>query len=173
MPGAPTNANEPQLSCVLKFSYTIEALPFYADKILTSASTSDDYCYLITPYSICMVRLESNRVTEVFVSTLGLTIREKFKEDRQKMFFPQQTSTERSSIEVYASQELKLDGTSRLLSLPNHRLLLLSEGGTYTIITIRFDQAEIDIAEAFFQQVTAADKMTASSICTVPAAAPQ
>ena len=61
---------------------TIEALPFYADRILTSASTSDDYCYLVTPYSVCLVRLEHNRVTEIYTSTLGLTIRDKFKQDK-------------------------------------------------------------------------------------------
>ena len=67
---------------------TIDALPFYADRILLSASPNDDYCYLLTPYSICLVRFESNRVTEVFTSTLGPTIKEKFKEDSKKMFFP-------------------------------------------------------------------------------------
>jgi len=67
---------------------TIDALPFYADRILLSASPSDDYCYLLTPYSFLLVRFESNRVTEVFTSTLGVTIKEKFKEDRNKMFFP-------------------------------------------------------------------------------------
>lgn len=67
---------------------TIDALPFYANQILLSASTSDDFCFLLTPYSFLLVRFESNRVTEVFTSTLGVTIREKFKEDRSKMFFP-------------------------------------------------------------------------------------
>ena len=118
---------------------TIEALPFYADRILTSASTSDDYCYLITPYSVCLVRLEHNRVTEIYTSTLGLTIRDKFKQDKDKMFYAQENSTERSCLEDYVSQELKLDGLSRIMSLPDHRLFILAESGEYTMITIRFD----------------------------------
>ena len=103
----------------------IEALPLYASRILTTASTLDDYCYLVTPYSLCLVRLESNRVTEVLTSTLGLTIREKFNEDKNKMFYPQQTSTERSTLVEYVSQELILDGTTRLICLPDHRVLVL------------------------------------------------
>ena len=131
---------DPPQSNILKEVFTIKALPFYADRILTSASSNDDYCYLVTPYSICLVRLESNRVTEIFTSTLGLTIKEKFQLDKKKMFYPEETSgTERSEIDTYASQELKLDGTSRLMSLPNHRILLLTENGEYTMITIRFD----------------------------------
>ena len=65
---------DPPQSNILKEVFSIKALPFYADRILTSASSNDDYCYLVTPYSICLVRLESNRVTEIFTSTLGLTI---------------------------------------------------------------------------------------------------
>jgi len=118
---------------------TIEALPLYADRILVTASTTDDYCYLVTPYSLCLVRLESNRVTEIVTSTLGLTVKDKFQEDRTKMFFPQQTNTERSRIEDNASQELKLDGTTKLVSLPEHRLLLLNEQGDFVMISIRFD----------------------------------
>ena len=125
---------------MLKEVVTIKALPFYAECILTSASSADDYCYLITPYSICLVRLESNQVTEIFTSTLGLTIKEKFQLDKKKMFYPEETSgTERTELDTYASQELKLDGTSRLLSLPNHRILLLTETGNFTMISIRFD----------------------------------
>ena len=84
------------------------------------------------------------------------------------MFYPEETSgTERSEIDTYASQELKLDGTSRLMSLPNHRILLLTENGEYTMITIRFDQAEIDVAEAIFQPIKSEEKITASSMCFV------
>ena len=131
---------DPRQSNMLKEVVTIKALPFYAERILTSASSADDYCYLITPYSICLVRLESNQVTEIFTSTLGLTIKEKFQLDKKKMFYPEETSgTERTELDTYASQELKLDGTSRLLSLPNHRILLLTETGNFTMISIRFD----------------------------------
>lgn len=117
----------------------IEALPLYANRILTTASTIDDYCYLVTPYSLCLVRMESNRVTEIFTSSLGLTITQKFKEDPDKMFYPQQTSTERSSITEFATQELMLDGTTRLISLPDHRVLVLDERGDFIMVTIRFD----------------------------------
>ena len=89
---------------MLKEVVTIKALPFYAERILTSASSADDYCYLITPYSICLVRLESNQVTEIFTSTLGLTIKEKFQLDKKKMFYPEETSgTERTELDTYAS----------------------------------------------------------------------
>lgn len=118
---------------------TMEALPLYANRILTTATATDDYCYLVTPYSLCLVRLESNRVTEIFTSSLGITIKEKFNKDPNKMFFPESTSTERSLIEENSSQELKLDGTAKIMSLPGHRLLVLNEQGDYTIISIRFD----------------------------------
>ena len=118
---------------------TIEALPFYADRILTTASPYDDYCYLVTPYSLCLVRIESNRVTEIFTSNLGLIIKDKFKDDTNKMFYPQQTATERNLMEENASQELKLDGTCKIMSLPDHRIMVLSENGQFTMITIRFD----------------------------------
>ena len=147
------NADEPPTyqSNILREIVTIKALPFYADRILTSASSADDYCYLITPYSICLVRLESNQVTEIFTSTLGLTIKQKFQLDQKKMFYPEETKgTERTELDIYASQELKLDGTSRLMSLTNHRILLLTESGDFIMIQIRFDQAEIDVAEAIF-----------------------
>ena len=145
---------DPRQSNILKEVVTIKALPFYASRILTSASSADDYCYLVTPYSICIVRLESNRVTEIFTSTLGHTIKEKFQLDKKKMFYPEETSgTERSEIDTYANKELKLDGTSRLLALPNHRVLILTENGSYTMMTIRFDQAEIDVAEAVFNTI--------------------
>ncbi len=55
------------------------------------------------------------------------------------MFFPENTSTERSLIEDNATQELKLDGTAKVMTLPGHRLLVLNEQGEYTIITVRFD----------------------------------
>ena len=81
---------------------TIEALPFYADKILKTASTADDFCYLVTPYSLILVRIDSNRVTEVMTSSLGVIIREKFKQDTLKNFYPQQTNTERSCLDENA-----------------------------------------------------------------------
>ena len=153
-------------SALLKHVMTIEALPLYADRILPTASATDDYCFLVTPYSLCLVRLESNRVTEIFTSTLGLTISAKqFNEDRSKMFYPQQTATERNVLDEFASQELKLDGTAKLLSLPDHRLLVLDEKGDFTMITIRFDQAEIDVAEAVFQKVAADERLVGSSMC--------
>jgi len=143
----------------------MEALPLYANRILTTASATDDYCFLVTPYSLCLVRLESNRVTEIFTSSLGVTITEKFKEDRNKMFYPEQTNTERSIIDEFASNELKLDGTAKLLSLPDHRLLVLDDKGDFTMITIRFDQAEIDVAEAVFQKIGADERLVGSSLC--------
>ena len=42
-------------------------------------------------------------------------------------------------MEENASQELKLDGTCKIMSLPDHRLMVLSENGQFTMITIRFD----------------------------------
>lgn len=160
---------DPWQSNVLKEVVTIKALPFYANRILKSASPADDYCYLVTPYSICLVRLESNRVTEIYTSTLGLTLKEKYQNDKNKMFYPEETiGTERTELDNYASKELKLDGTSRLMSLPNHRILLLTENGSFTMMTIRFDQAEIDVAEAIFSPLKQDEKITASAICYVP-----
>ena len=75
----------------------------YANRILTTASSTDDYCFLITPYSLCLVRLERNHVTEIFTSTLGLTITEKFNEDLNKMFYPYKTQTERNLLDEYAT----------------------------------------------------------------------
>ena len=75
--GALSGATSP----CLKFMMTIEALPFYADRILKTASAVDDFCYLVTPYSLILVRIEANRVTEIMTSSLGIVIREKFKQD--------------------------------------------------------------------------------------------
>ena len=53
------------------------------------------------------------------------------------------------------------------MALPDHRVLVLGEAGQFTMITIRFDQAEIDVAEAIFQKIKFDDKITASSLSYV------
>ena len=53
------------------------------------------------------------------------------------------------------------------MALPDHRVMVLSEAGQFTMITIRFDQAEIDVAEAIFQKIKFDDKITASSLSYV------
>jgi hypothetical protein len=147
----------------------IESLPFYCKKIVLSASIHDDYCYIVTPYSIIMVFLENNRITEIQTSTLAKALKDNFSEDRKKMLYPMTTGTERS-VKDYTDLEMKLDGPCRLIALPGYRLhhrLLVCMGSGFTMITIRLDQAEIDIADANFEPLklsSSEEKITPSSI---------
>ena len=84
------------------------------------------------------------------------------------MFYPYKTQTERNLLDEYATQELKLDGTAKLISLPDHRILVLDDKGDFNMITIRFDQAEIDVAEAVFQQIAKEERLVGSSVCLTP-----
>ena len=115
----------------------MESLPFYSRKIVPSYSPMDDYCYIMTPYSVCMVKIDNNRVTELQTCTLARAMQDNFAEDKKKMLSIPPSETERSSLD-YTAQELKLDGQCRVVTLPQHRLLVC-QGARMVLVTIRFD----------------------------------
>ena len=68
----------------LKLVMTIDALSWYSRRILPAASPVDDFCYILTPFSIYLVRMEKNRVTEIQTSSVVKAIAEHFATDDNK-----------------------------------------------------------------------------------------
>lgn len=47
---------------------------------------TDDFVYVITPFSVCLIRLEKNRVNEIQTSSAAIAINENFSKDILKPF---------------------------------------------------------------------------------------
>jgi len=122
---------------MLKLLVTIPDLSYYASRIIP-ATPLDDYCYILTPFSICLIRMEKNRVNEIQTSSAATAIAEHFSNDVNKPFDPTPSRTERSVLN-YSSKELKLDYTARVIPLPGHRLLVCDERTEWQVLTIKFD----------------------------------
>ena len=95
--------------------------------------------------------MEKNRITEIQTSSAAKAIADHFSHDPAKGTSANQTSTAGRDAPLDKTEnELKLDGPCRVMSLPGHRLLVCSEKGEFTMIQLKFDQADIDVAEAYF-----------------------
>ena len=113
--------------------------------------------------------MEKNRVTEIQTSSAVKAIADHFSNDPNKILTNQTQTAGRDMPLDYTANELKLDGPCRVVSLSSHRLLVCSEKGEFTIIQLKFDQADIDVAEAYFQklEIEGDEKIVASSITYV------
>lgn len=85
----------------LKLLYTIADLSYYASRILP-AMPIDDFCYVLTPFSILLIRLEKNRVNEIWTSSAATAIAEHFSSDPNKPFELTTSRTERSILNYTA-----------------------------------------------------------------------
>lgn len=72
-----------------------------------------------------------------------------------------ETTTARSELD-YTQLELKLDGGSRFTALAHDRLLMILATGDIYIVHIRFDQADLDVADATFVKIQTPDKLVPS-----------
>jgi hypothetical protein len=149
----------------IKLITTVTELSRYATRIIP-ATPIDDFCYLTTPYSLCLVRLEKNRVNEIMTSSAANAVAEHFSTDPNKPFEPVESKTQRSVLN-YTSQELKLDFTTRVVPLPGHRVLVCNEMSSWQILSIRFDQANLDVADVTFLPIACDEKITPSKIAIV------
>lgn len=150
----------------LRLLLTVDALSYYARKIIP-ATVSDDYCYITTPFSIYLLRLEKNRLVEIQTSSAAKAIADNFNTDSSKQLFILTNKTERSVLN-YNTTELKLDGACRSVALPGDRLLICTDKGEFVLMHVRFDQADLDVAEASFVKLQADDKCVPSSLSWVP-----
>jgi hypothetical protein len=85
----------------LKLWHTIPDLSYYATKIVP-AMPIDDYCYVYTPFSIYLIRLEKNRVNEIQTSSAATAIADHFSDDPKKPFEFSTSKTERSLLNYAA-----------------------------------------------------------------------
>ena len=90
----------------------------------------DDFVYVITPFSVCLIRLEKNRVNEIQTLSAAIAISDNFSKDTLKPFQSESSKTERSTLN-YTVQELKLDQTTRIMPLPGHRVLVCDQNGNW------------------------------------------
>ena len=65
----------------LKLVTTYDSLSFYAKKIIPSPLPTEDYCYVLTPFSIYLIRMEKSRVTEIQTSSAAKAIQDFFLDD--------------------------------------------------------------------------------------------
>lgn len=117
--------------------HTISDLNYYANKIVP-AMPIDDYCYVYTPFSIYLIRLEKNRVNEIQTSSAATAISDHFSSDPNKPFELSASKTERSLLN-YTTYEMKLDFTTRLQPLPGNRLLICDERADWHVLALKFD----------------------------------
>ncbi len=60
--------------------------------------------------------------------------------------------------------DLRFDGITRVVALDSRKLLVMLEKGQIVEITIIFDQAEIDVADAIFTPVKCTESVLPSSV---------
>ena len=120
-------------------------MSFYARQIIPAASPTDDYVYVLTPFSIYLIRMEKNRVTEIQTSSIVKAIADHFSTDPYKKLTTEKPEGRDVPLD-YTTNELKLDGPCRVVSMPGHKVLVCSEKGEFTMIQLKFDQADIDVA---------------------------
>ena len=58
----------------LKLVTTYDSLSYYSKKIIPSPLPTEDYCYVLTPFSIYLIRMEKSRVTEIQTSSAAKAI---------------------------------------------------------------------------------------------------
>jgi hypothetical protein len=85
----------------LKLLHTIADLSYYSSRILP-AMPIDDFCYVLTPFSVLLIRLEKNRVNEIQTSSAAIAIAEHFSSDPNKPFELTASKTERSVLNYTA-----------------------------------------------------------------------
>lgn len=64
----------------------------------------------------------------------------------------------------YTAQEMKLDFTTRLVPLPGNRILVCDEKADWHMLALKFDQADLDVAEVIFTPIQCDERITPSKI---------
>jgi hypothetical protein len=123
---------------------------------------TNGYIYLTTPYSVSIVRHEKNRLAQIITASTAKLV----KEVREKATDEKDT-TKRQVLDQYMSQELRLDGPSRFHALTNDRLLMVLQTGEIVIMHVKFDQADIDVAEVGFQKFGTKEEKIVPSMISV------
>ena len=116
--------------------------------------------------------MEKNRVNEILTSTVASTVADHFSYDPLKPFEHQDSKTQRSVLN-YTSQELKLDFTTRVVPLPGHRVIVCDEKSEWKVLSFKFDQADLDVADVTFTPVVCDEKLTPSKIAVIWRAQPE
>jgi len=140
-------------------------LSCFATKIIP-ATPIDDYCFIMTPFSFSLVRIEKNRVNEIMTSSAATAIAENFSTDPNKPFERPESKTEKSVLN-FTSKELKLDSTTRVVPLPGNRLLVCDEKTEWQVLAIKFDQADLDVADVTFTPVVCDERITPSRVVAI------
>lgn len=87
----------------LKHITTIQDISGFAQRIIP-ATPVDDFCFLLTPFSFLLVRLEKNRVNEIQTSSAATAIAEHFSSDPKKPFEPSANQRTQRSVLNYTSK---------------------------------------------------------------------
>jgi hypothetical protein len=59
---------------------------------------------------------------------------------------------------------MKLDFTTRVVPLPGNRLLVCDDKSEWHVLALKFDQADLDVAEVTFTAVACDERITSSKI---------
>lgn len=98
---------------------------------------AQEHFYVVTPFSLYLVRSDKNWVTEIHTSTACQAIVDNFSKDPQKQLLLPPGSFERTKIDN-SNANLKFDG-SRLVPLNDNKLLVATANGEFRLIQIKFD----------------------------------
>jgi len=60
--------------------------------------------------------------------------------------------------------DVRFDGITRVVALDSRKLLVILEKGAFIVISLIFDQAEIDVADAIFTNVKCNEAVLPSSV---------
>jgi hypothetical protein len=60
--------------------------------------------------------------------------------------------------------DVRFDGITRVTAISSRKLLIILENGNMQIMTLIFDQAEIDVADALFTKINCDQSILASSV---------
>lgn len=95
--------------------------------------------YVLTPFSLYLIRIDKEQVSDVYLSSAAKAISTNFKVDPNKqLLISQQSNIERSTPFDYSHFELNLDA-SRVISIGGNRLLLSLSNGKLSVLQFKYD----------------------------------
>eukprot|EP00347_Sterkiella_histriomuscorum_P002524 403367821 len=132
---------------------TIEHLSYYCRNIVKSLP-SDDFVYVVGNLGVYVIRQEQQKFT--YIQTTQM---QKFLDDLDVPPSSKTMVAEEGVITVKnvldsRSVEIKFDGATRTQALSGKRLLIMLEKGQCYIMHLIFDQAQIDVDDVLFTQIT-------------------
>jgi hypothetical protein len=111
----------------------------------------------VSNLSIYAYRQERQTLVEVITSSIHKAVQELNKQERKEdKLMESVVDTGAKTLKVLRNKinlsnlELRFDGCTRFLALPNNRLLIIMENQQRYVAHFKFDQADIEIDSVYF-----------------------